>query len=71
VYIVATNLGPRRPTPGGLGAVEGGLVAGLTAVGIPTSTAIAAALVSRVLSFWLPVLPGIVAFRLLQHRGAI
>jgi undecaprenyl-diphosphatase len=47
------------------------LVAGLTAVGIPTSTAIAAALVSRVLSFWLPVLPGIVAFRLLQHRGAI
>jgi hypothetical protein len=24
-----------------------------------------------VLSFWLPVLPGIVAFRLLQHRGAI
>jgi undecaprenyl-diphosphatase len=71
VYIVASNLGQLLPTPGGLGAVEGGLVAGLTAVGIPTSTAIAAALVSRVLSFWLPVLPGIVAFRLLQHRGAI
>jgi undecaprenyl-diphosphatase len=71
VYIVASNLGQLLPTPGGLGAVEGGLVAGLTAVGIPTSTAIAAALVSRVLSFWLPVLPGVVAFRVLQHRGAI
>jgi undecaprenyl-diphosphatase len=71
VYIVASNVGQLLPTPGGLGAVEGALVAGLTAIGIPASTAIAAALVSRVLSFWLPVLPGIVAFRLLQHRGAI
>jgi uncharacterized membrane protein YbhN (UPF0104 family) len=71
VYIVASNLGQLLPTPGGLGAVEGALVAGLTAIGIPASTAIAAALVSRVLTFWLPVLPGIVAFRLLQHRGAI
>lgn len=71
VYIVASNLGQLLPTPGGLGAVEGALVAGLTAIGIPASTAIAAALVSRVLSFWLPVLPGVVAFRLLQHQGAI
>lgn len=71
VYIVASNLGQLLPTPGGLGAVEGALVAGLTAIGIPPSTAIAAALVSRVLSFWLPVLPGIVAFRLLQHRGVV
>jgi undecaprenyl-diphosphatase len=71
VYIVASTLGQLLPTPGGLGAVEGALVAGLTAIGIPPSTAIAAALVSRVLSFWLPVLPGIVAFRLLQHRGVI
>ncbi len=71
VYIVASTLGQLLPTPGGLGAVEGALVAGLTAIGIPASTAIAAALVSRVLNFWLPVLPGIVAFRLLQNRGAI
>ncbi|MCU1617015.1 MAG: serine/threonine protein kinase, partial [Frankiales bacterium] len=56
---------------GGLGAVEGALVAGLTAIGIPTPTAIAATLVARVLTFWLPVVPGIVAFRLLQHHGVI
>jgi undecaprenyl-diphosphatase len=71
VYIVASTLGQLLPTPGGLGAVEGALVAGLTAIGIPSSDAVAAALVARVLTFWLPVLPGIVAFRLLQHHGAI
>jgi uncharacterized membrane protein YbhN (UPF0104 family) len=71
VYIVASNLGQLLPTPGGLGAVEGALVAGLSAIGIPASTAIAAALISRVLTFWLPVLPGVVAFRLLQRHGVI
>jgi glycosyltransferase 2 family protein len=71
VYIVASTLGQMLPTPGGVGAVEGALVAGLTAIGIHSSDAIAAALVARVLTFWLPVLPGIVAFRLLQHRGVI
>lgn len=71
VYLVASNLGQLLPTPGGLGAVEGALVAGLTAIGIPSSTAIAAALVARVVTIWLPVLPGIVAFRLLQHSEVI
>jgi undecaprenyl-diphosphatase len=71
VFIVGSTLGQLLPTPGGLGAVEGALVAGLTAIGISASDAIAAALVTRVLTFWLPVLPGIVAFRLLQHRGVI
>jgi uncharacterized membrane protein YbhN (UPF0104 family) len=71
VFMVASTIGQMLPTPGGLGAVEGGLVAGLTAIGIPPPTAIAAALVARVLTFWLPVVPGIVAFRLLQHHGVI
>lgn len=71
VFIVASTLGQLLPTPGGLGAVEGALVAGLTAVGISPSDAIAATLVARVLTFWLPVVPGIVAFRLLQHHSVI
>jgi undecaprenyl-diphosphatase len=71
VDIVASNLGQLLPTPGGLGAVEGALVAGLSAIGIPAPTAIAAALISRVLTFWLPVVPGVVAFRLLLRRGVI
>lgn len=71
VFVVASTLGQLLPTPGGLGAVEGGLVAGLTAIGIHPTDAVAAALTARVLTFWLPVLPGIAAFRILQHRGIV
>ncbi len=71
VYVVGSVLGNMVPTPGGLGAVEGALIAGLTAIGISPTTAIAAALASRLLSFWLPVAPGIAAYRLLQHYGTI
>ena len=71
VFIVASSLGQALPTPGGLGAVEGALVAGLTAIGINPTDAVAAALTARILTFWLPVLPGIAAFRLLQHRGMV
>jgi undecaprenyl-diphosphatase len=71
VFIVGSTLGQLLPTPGGLGAVEGALVAGLTAIGIPPTDAVAATLTTRVLMFWLPVLPGIAAFRLLQHHGVV
>ncbi|HET7172712.1 MAG TPA: flippase-like domain-containing protein [Nocardioidaceae bacterium] len=71
VFIVGSTLGQLAPTPGGLGAVEGALVAGLTAIGIGPTEAVAAVLASRLLTFWLPVLPGIVAFRLLQHQGVV
>lgn len=56
------------PTPGGLGAVEAATIAGLTAIGIAPTDAVAAA---RLLTYWLPVLPGIVVFWLLQHRRVI
>jgi undecaprenyl-diphosphatase len=71
VFIVASTLGQLLPTPGGLGAVEGALVAGLTAIGIAPADAVAATLTARVLTFWLPVLPGIAAFRVLQHHGVV
>lgn len=71
VFVVGSTLGQLLPTPGGLGAVEGALVAGLTAIGIPPTDAVAATLTARVLTFWLPVLPGIAAFRLLQHHEVV
>ncbi|MGH3425130.1 MAG: lysylphosphatidylglycerol synthase domain-containing protein, partial [Nocardioidaceae bacterium] len=71
VFIVASTLGQIAPTPGGLGAVEAAMVAGLTAVGINSADAVTAVLASRLLTFWLPVLPGLLAFRLLQHRGIV
>jgi len=71
VFVVGSTLGQIAPTPGGLGAVEAALVAGLTAIGIAPAVAVAAVLASRVLTFWLPVLPGIAAFRTLQHHGVV
>jgi len=71
VFVVGSTLGQLLPTPGGLGAVEGALIAGLTALGLDPADAIAAALVNRALTFWLPVLPGVVVFRILQQRGTV
>lgn len=71
VYVVGSTLGQLVPTPGGLGTVEAALVAGLTAIGVRPTEAVAAVLTSRLLTFWLPVLPGLVAFRLLQHREVV
>lgn len=71
VFMVASTLGQLVPTPGGIGAVEAAMIAGLTAIGATPADAVAAVLTSRVLTFWLPVLPGIVMFRILQHRGVV
>ncbi|GAA0514511.1 membrane protein [Saccharopolyspora subtropica] len=71
VFIVGNTLGHLVPSPGGLGAVEAALLAGLGAIGIPATAAVTAVLTSRLLTYWLPVLPGIAMFRYLQHRGVI
>ncbi len=55
--------------PGGAGQVEAALVIGLTAAGMDTSTALATSLIFRLMSHWLVVPIGWVAFGLLR-RGA-
>lgn len=64
-------VGTVAPTPGGLGAVEAALVAGLRAAGTSSTIALSAALMYRTVTFWLPTIPGWVSFRILQHRDAI
>lgn len=71
VYLGATALAVASPTPGGLGALEAALVAGLTALRIPAGAAVAGVLVFRLLTFWLPIAPGFIAFRYLQSRKAL
>ncbi len=72
VFLVGNALGSAAPTPGGLGAVEAALLGGLTAVaGLPAAIALPAVLLFRVLTFWLPALPGWGAFYYLQRREAI
>lgn len=71
VYLSGTALGQAVPTPGGIGGVEAILSAALAAAGLDVSTAISATLLFRLVTFWLPVIPGWLAFRHLANRRAI
>lgn len=66
VYLAGSVVGQAAPTPGGLGAVEAAIAAGLTAAGIDGGVAVSATLLFRVLTFWIPTIPGWLAFNSLQ-----
>ena len=55
-------------TPGGLGFVEAGLVGTLTLAGVPAHAALAATLLYRLVSYWLPIPVGAVAYLLFRRR---
>ncbi|KAB8188680.1 flippase-like domain-containing protein [Nonomuraea phyllanthi] len=71
VYLTANAIGSAAPTPGGLGAVELALAGGLTVAGVPAELATSAVLLHRLLTFWLPVLPGWASFTYLQRHEAL
>ncbi len=71
VYLAGATLGQAAPTPGGIGAVEAALIAGLTAAGISSGTALSGVLLYRIVTFWLPVLPGWFYFAYLQKKNAL
>jgi uncharacterized membrane protein YbhN (UPF0104 family) len=71
VFLAGNALGSAAPTPGGMGAVEGALTLGLIAVGLPKEVAAPAVLLYRVLTLWLPVLPGWLCFNQLTRKGAL
>ncbi len=60
-YFVGT-LGNLLPLPGGLGGVEGGMIGVFAAFGVDLSLAVLAVLAYRVISFWLPTIPGAIAY---------
>jgi uncharacterized protein (TIRG00374 family) len=71
VFLAGNALGSAAPTPGGVGAVEATLTVGLIAVGLPKEVAAPAVLLFRLLTLWLPVLPGWLAFNQLTRKGAL
>jgi uncharacterized membrane protein YbhN (UPF0104 family) len=71
VYLAGNALGSAAPTPGGVGAVEAALTAGLVLAGLPNEVATPAVLLYRLLTFWLPVLPGWLSFGYLTRKGAL
>jgi glycosyltransferase 2 family protein len=69
VYLTGSALGSIIPTPGGLGAVEAALTAGLVAAGMHGTEAASAVLLFRLLTFWLPVPFGWAALSFLERHG--
>lgn len=61
-YGVANVVGTFSPTPGGLGAVEGVMIALLAGFGLASSAAVAVVLVYRLINFWLPIPIGLGAY---------
>ncbi|HKO83675.1 MAG TPA: lysylphosphatidylglycerol synthase transmembrane domain-containing protein, partial [Actinomycetota bacterium] len=70
-YLVGAAIAQAAPTPGGIGAVEAALIAGLTAAGVDKETAVPAVFLFRLATFWLPILPGWLAFTWLQRTDRI
>jgi uncharacterized membrane protein YbhN (UPF0104 family) len=56
------------PLPGGIGGVDGGMIGALIAFGVAGPLAVVAVLVYRGFAFWLPTIPGAVAYFQLRRR---
>jgi uncharacterized protein (TIRG00374 family) len=50
------------PLPGGIGGVDGGMIGALVAFGVGVGLAVPAVLVYRLFAFWLPSIPGAIAY---------
>jgi glycosyltransferase 2 family protein len=58
VYLAGAAIAAAAPTPGGLGALEAAVIAGLVAAGMDHTVAVPAVFLFRIATFWLPTLPG-------------
>ena len=57
------------PLPGGIGGVDGGMIGAFSAFGVPVELSVVSVLAYRVFAFWLPTLPGAIAY--LQLRRTV
>jgi hypothetical protein len=62
-------LGNLLPLPGGVGGVDGGMIGAFAAFGVNFNLAVVAVLVYRAIAFWLPTIPGGIAY--FQLRGTV
>jgi uncharacterized protein (TIRG00374 family) len=63
------QLGNVLPLPGGIGGVDGAMIGAFSAFGISPPLAVVSVLAYRAFAFWLPTLPGAVAY--LQLRRTV
>jgi glycosyltransferase 2 family protein len=69
VNTAASVLSSLVPSPGGIGAAEASLSAGLIAMGVGDSTAFAIAITQRLCTFYLPPIWGYASLRWLGRKG--
>lgn len=55
-------LGNTLPLPGGIGGVDGGMIGAFSAFGVDVEVAVVSVLAYRAFAFWLPTLPGAIAY---------
>nr|WP_240203183.1 lysylphosphatidylglycerol synthase transmembrane domain-containing protein [Streptomyces actuosus] len=70
-YLAATVAVALVPTPGGIGSVEAALVVALVAAGGPAAVATAVVLAYRIITVWLPLVPGAVTLGALLRLRVI
>lgn len=63
-------LGNLLPLPGGIGGVDGGMIGAFAALGVDGGLALVAVLAYRAFAFWLPTLPGAIAYLQLRRTVA-
>lgn len=61
-------LGNLLPLPAGIGGVDGGMIGAFVAFGVDGGLAVVAVLAYRLFAFWLPTLPGAIAYLQLRRR---
>jgi undecaprenyl-diphosphatase len=71
VYLLGAAVAAAAPTPGGLGALEAAVIAGLVAAGMDHTIAVPAVFLYRLGTFWLPILPGWAAFTWLRRSDYV
>jgi uncharacterized membrane protein YbhN (UPF0104 family) len=71
VNTAASVLSSLIPVPGGIGAAEASLSAGLIAIGVDESTAFAIAVTQRLCTFYLPPIWGYLSLQWLTRRGYV
>jgi uncharacterized protein (TIRG00374 family) len=71
VYYLANTAGSIVPTPGGIGSVELALTGALTTLHIPAAAAASAALLYRVVTFWLMIFVGYICWRMINKRSTL
>ncbi len=71
VYLGGHLVASAAPVPGGLGALEAALIAGLSALGMPVGAAASAVLIYRLLTYWLTIPVGWLCLKVAEQRGYV